>query len=78
VLRVTKPESRSAHIESTSRPLAIDGAHYLYSVIKHGDLEAQARRWADRKTIAAAKELHKVTGDTAYERIAEYLERLVS
>ena len=78
MLRVTKPRARLSHIEGTSRPLAIDGAHYLYSLIKHGDVQAEARAWADRRTIAAAKELHKVTGDDAYERIAEYLERLVS
>lgn len=78
LLRVTSPESRLLYIENTTRPLAVDGAHYLYAVIKHGDLEAQARRWADRRTTAAAKELHTVTGDEAYERIAEYLERIAS
>lgn len=75
-LRVTKPEARTSYLERVSRPLAVDGAHYLYTVMKHADLQAEARRWADPRTIAAAKELHKVTQDDAYKRIAEYLERI--
>jgi len=78
VLRITKPEDRISYIEHTSSPLAVDGAHYLYAVIKHGDLQAEARRWAEPRTIAAARELYKVTQDDAYKRIAEYLERIVS
>lgn len=78
VLRVTSPEARISYIDRTSKPLAIDGAHYLYAVMKRADLQAEARRWADRQTIAAAKELHKVTGDEAYERIAQYLEKIAS
>lgn len=78
VLRVTSPEARMSYVDRTSKPLAIDGAQYLYAVMKRADLQAEARRWADRRTIAAAKELHKVTGDEAYERIAQYLEKIAS
>jgi adenine-specific DNA methylase len=78
ILRVTDPIDRRAYIEGTTKPLAVDGAHYLYYVIKQGDLQAEARRWADSRTIAAAKELYRITRDKAYERIAKYLERVTS
>lgn len=76
ILRVTETIARRAYIEGASKPLAVDGAHYLYYAFKEGDLQAEARRWANPRTIAAAKELHKITRDQAYEKIAKYLQRV--
>jgi adenine-specific DNA methylase len=73
-LTVVEPSERADGIESKRETLAVDRAHYLYTLYAEDRLAQEFQEWTDEESIAALRRLARTENDDDYADIADYVE----